>query len=134
MTDINAADIVSAGIEYARMEGELAELREELDGTYRANGSLGDLMRAVCDALKGEPPEHLDMWYSTHDLAEWAGKAAAVANAALALGAPFANDIQVREDFVLAVAAWQALFAQQIKENAEIEVEIAAMEKPPTHD
>lgn len=116
---------------FSEKVAELDALREELNWVYGANRGLGELMHGVCDALKGAPRADLDMSYTTHDLHEWATKAAAVANAALQLGAPGIVEHMAREDFVRALAAWRALFAQQVTENAMIAAELKQLGDAP---
>lgn len=90
---------------------ENAALRHEVEQYQNSIIRMGDIMEAVVNALRGAPPD--DCSWSTHDLAELAAKAAAVANAHLR---------PVRHaDFNAAIGAWHAVQAETARDAAEME-------------
>jgi hypothetical protein len=78
---------------------------------------MGEKMTAAVNALRGKPPKDVD--WSTHDVAELAAKAAAVANAAV--------NLEVLPDaFWRALDAWIALQDETARDYAELEARAAA--------
>jgi hypothetical protein len=84
----------------------------------RAVIGMGEILTGVVNACRGEPPE--DCSWSTHDAAELAGKAAAVANAALAVYGPDSGDAE-SEAFVRALYDWRLVVEDTIRQRAELD-------------
>lgn len=78
---------------------------------------MGDILTGVVNACRGEPPD--DCSWSTHDAAELASKAAAVANAALAATSPSADDAAL-DALARALRDWRAVVGDTCTQAVEM--------------
>lgn len=78
---------------------------------------MGEILTGVVNACRGLPPD--DCSWSTHDAAELAGKAAAVANALIAATAPGRTDAAVMA-LGRATQEWRAVQADTFRQAAEM--------------
>lgn len=98
----------------------------EVERLQRSVIALGTILEDSVNALRGAPPE--DCAWSTHDVAELATKAAALANAYLGATAPGADEFDV-ERLHAAGAAWRAVKADTTIQGAQM---IAWRDNPDT--
>lgn len=78
---------------------------------------MGEILTGVVDACRGQPPD--DCSWSTHDAAELAKKAAAVANAFLNATANYA-DSAAQAALMRAVEDWRAVQAETSVQAAQM--------------
>lgn len=99
----------------AAAQARIKELEADAADSDRLHETMATILRNTADALKGKPdPRMLHSW---HDLATWAQHLRDVAMYYLAATAPGATHIE-RENFVLALGAWRALFGRDLFETA----------------
>lgn len=93
----------------------IKELETDVRAEAIRRGQAELLLDATAAALKGEPdPRRAHVW---HDLPEWSKALRDVTMYYLAATAPGATHIE-RENFVLALSAWRALFGRDMFETA----------------
>lgn len=102
-------------------EQQWANARADAEHFQNAVIGMGEIMEQAVNALRGAPPD--DCAWSTHDLAGLAAKAAAVANAVLAVGAAY--DTPAAEAALAALAkarqGWREVVRDTALQAAEME-------------
>jgi len=92
-------------------------MNDETARLQRSVIAMGEILEDSVNALRGAPPE--DCSWSTHDVAELARKAAALANAHLGATRPDADEADVAR-LRAAVAAWREVTADTMIQGAEM--------------
>jgi hypothetical protein len=93
----------------------IKELETDAEDADRLRENMARILTDTANALKGKPEPR--MQHSWHDLADWGQKLRDVAMHYLAATSPGATHIE-REHFVLALAAWRALYGRDLFETA----------------